>query len=439
MTPPKPVPRRGRVSLWRYLRMFRRDILSAQPAHLYRAKMAEFRAPFLRSVLVNDPDLLREVLIDRPGDFPKSRRVSAGLARLLGNSVFVTNGATWARQRRIVDQCFGADELKRVFPAMLAAADAAADRLGAETCDVEPHTSRAAADVIFRTLFSIPIDDVTARAVYDAFRTYARAQPLITPAAFFARLPAFHARRTRRAAQDVRRTIAALVADRRRTLARARAPGDLATRLMTATDPDTGEGLSDADALDQVAIFFLAGHETSAAALAWALYLVAGDQALQDQIAADWQGFSRDPSFSGLSKLGLARDVFRETLRLYPPVPMMVRESTAPETFRKRTLPRGTQVVISPWHIHRHEAHWDDPDAFRPDRWAEKPRREHYLPFSAGLRVCPGASFAMAEGVVLLSAIVARHRISQTRPPVPVAHLTTRSEGGITLAFSPRA
>lgn len=439
MTPPKPAARQGRVSLWRYLRMFRQDILSAQPEHLYRAKMAEFRAPFLRSVLVNDPALVREVLIDRPEAFPKSPRVTAGLQRLLGNSVFVTNGATWMRQRRIVEQCFGADELKRVFPAMLDAAQAAAVRPKIGPLDVEPLTSHAAADVIFRTLFSLPIDDQTAHAVYAAFRAYARAQPLVTPAAFFARLPAFHSRATRRAARDVRATISALVAARTEALVAGGAPDDLATRLMTAKDPETGAALSQEDALDQVAIFFLAGHETSAAALAWALYLVAGDAALQDKIAADWRAFLQDPVFSRLSKLGSARDVFRETLRLYPPVPMMVRETTEQETFRKRILGRGTQVVISPWHIGRHEDHWADPDAFRPDRWAEKPKREHYLPFSAGPRVCPGASFAMAEGAVLLSAIVARHTIARTHDPVPVAHLTTRSRDGIILDFQPRA
>ena len=439
MSAPKPVPRRGRVSLWRYLRMFQRDILSAQPEHLYRAKMAEFRAPFLRSVLANDPALVREVLIDRPGDFPKSPRVTAGLARLLGKSVFVTNGATWARQRRIVDQCFGAVELKSVFPAMLDAGEAAAARLPVGEVDCEPFASQAAADVIFRTLFSIPIDDVTARSVYDAFRAYARAQPLVTPAAFFARLPAFHRSKTREAARDVRRTIEALVQTRAAALKAGSAPEDLATRLLTARDPETGQVMDPAEALDQVAIFFLAGHETSAAALAWALYLVAGDAKLQDKIAAEWTDFSTDGSFSGLSKLPTARDVFRETLRLYPPVPMMVRETTAPETFRKRALPRGTQVVISPWHIGRHEAHWQKPDDFRPDRWARKPKREQYLPFSAGPRVCPGASFAMAEGVVLMSSILARHRVSQARPPVPVAHLTTRSKDGIILGFEPRA
>jgi len=438
MIAPKPAAREGRVSRWRYLRMFRADILSAQPAKLYRAKMAEFRAPFLRSVLVNTPELVREVLIERPGDFPKSPRVTAGLRRLLGNSVFVTNGETWARQRRIVEQCFGAPELRRVFPAMLDAGAAAADRLPEGEADIEPHASRAAADVIFRTLFSIPIDEPTATATYDAFRAYARSQPLLTPRAFLPFLPAFHRRRTRAAAAEVRRLIGRLVADRAAAIAAGQAPADLATRLMTATDPETGAPLSEADALDQVAIFFLAGHETSAAALSWALWLVAGDEALQETIARDWAVFSENPGFSALSRLATARDVFRETLRLYPPVPMMVREMTGPETFRGRSLPKGTQVVLSPWHIHRHEDYWEAPDAFDLRRWAEKPRREHYLPFSAGPRVCPGASFALAEGVVCLSAIVARHRIARRETPVPVAQLTTRSRDGIRLAFTPR-
>ncbi|MDJ1007455.1 MAG: cytochrome P450 [Paracoccaceae bacterium] len=438
MIPPKPAARSGPVSRWRYLRLFRDDILSAQPAKLYRAKMAEFRAPFLRSVLINTPELVREVLIERPGDFPKSPRVTAGLRRLLGNSVFVTNAKTWARQRRIVEQCFGAGELRRVFPAMLDAAAEAAGRLPDGEIDVEPETSRAAADVIFRTLFSLPIDEPTATATYAAFRSYARTQPLLTPRAFAFFLPAFHRRETRLAAAKVRGLIGRLVADRAAAIAAGTAPDDLATRLMTATDPETGQTLPEGEAADQVAIFFLAGHETSAAALAWALWLVADDEGLQSRIAADWRGFSSERSFQGLSKLPTARDVFREALRLYPPVPMMVRETTRRETFRGRALPKGTQVVISPWHIHRHEAYWEAPDAFDLSRWADKPLREHYLPFSAGPRVCPGASFALAEGVACLSEIVARHRVARRAVPVPVAQLTTRSRDGIRLAFSPR-
>ena len=159
MRPPKPPSRPDRVSLWRYMRLFRDDILSAQPARLYRAWMAEFRTPFFRSYLMNQPELVRTVLKDRPMDFPKSDRISEGLRPLLGNSVFLTNGAQWERQRRIIDPAFEGGRLRESFPAMWAASEAAATRLPEGVTEIEAQTSHAAADVIFRTLFSLPIED----------------------------------------------------------------------------------------------------------------------------------------------------------------------------------------------------------------------------------------------------------------------------------------
>ncbi|MEL7259479.1 MAG: cytochrome P450, partial [Pseudomonadota bacterium] len=123
--PPKPPSRQGRVSLWRYMRLFKQDLLSAQPARLYRAWMAEFRTPFFRSYLCNQPDLVSLVLKERPNDFPKSDRIREGLAPLLGDSVFVTNGETWKRQRRIIDPAFEGGRLRDTFPAMLAAGQGA--------------------------------------------------------------------------------------------------------------------------------------------------------------------------------------------------------------------------------------------------------------------------------------------------------------------------
>ena len=162
----------------------------------------------------------------------------------------------------------------------------------------------------------------------------------------------------------------------------------------------------------------------------------------QDKIAAEAADITGD--FSELSKLKDTRDVFRESLRLYPPVPMMVRETTRPEAFRGRDVKPGAQVVVSPWHLHRQSRLWDDPDGFDPTRWAtengKKCQREAYLPFSAGPRVCTGAGFAMIEGVVLLALLVRAYRfeIVAGREPVPVAHLTVRSRDGIWLRFVPR-
>lgn len=191
--------------------------------------------------------------------------------------------------------------------------------------------------------------------------------------------------------------------------------------------------------VDQVAIFFLAGHETSASALAWSLYMMALYPEWQAKVSEEAGALEGEFAFFDMSKLRLSRDVFRETLRLYPPVPMIVRETTCPEHFRDRDIKTGAQVVISPWHLRRHERIWDRPDAFDPARWGtdegRKCAREAYFPFSAGARVCPGAGFAMVEGPFLLSSVL---RAFEVRPvagtiPQPVAHLTVRAKDGIYL------
>ena len=150
------------------------------------------------------------------------------------------------------------------------------------------------------------------------------------------------------------------------------------------------------------------------------------------------------PSFSILNRLKFSRAVFREALRLYPPVPMFVREARCPETFRERPVPKGAQVVISPWHLHRHERIWDNPDGFDPARWESENGKEAqrcaYIPFSTGPRVCPGAGVAMAEGPLLLSLLTRafRFEVVAGAVPVPVAHLTVRGKDGIRLRLSPR-
>ena len=449
MIPPKPISRPDRVSLWRYLRLFRRDILSAQPERLYGAWMAEFRTPFFRSYLANDPGLVQTILRDRPRDFPKSDRIGEGLRPLLGQSVFLTNGPVWDHQRRIIDPAFERGRLAQSLPAMWEAGQAMVARVldqigqGAEI-EIEEVASHAAADVIFRTLFSIPIEDAIASAVFHEFRAYQRSQPILNLAAFVPLprwFPRFHRPETKRAAKRIRALITQLVDQRRKAIADGSAPDDLATRIMTTPDPETGQCFTAAEMVDQVAIFFLAGHETSASALGWALYCCAAAPEWQDRIAQEASALT-DPK--DVKRLTTSRDVFRETLRLYPPVPMMVRETTKAETFRKRAIPKAAQLVLSPWHLHRHTKLWDDPDAFDPSRWqsddTRQSARDAYMPFSAGPRVCPGAGFAMAEGPLLLSLLLRAVEVTPApgKTPQPVAHLTVRARDGIWLNVRPR-
>ncbi|WP_424973889.1 cytochrome P450 [Dinoroseobacter sp. S124A] len=444
---PKPAARAEKVSLWRYLQLFRRDILSAQPARLYRAWMAEFRTPFFRSYLVNDPEILREVLSDRPEDFPKSDRIGEGLRPLLGDSVFLTNGADWARQRRIIDPAFERGRVKDSFADMQASAGTAlarlAPRAAADLVEIEEVCAHAAADVIFRTLFSVPIEDEVAGQVFAAFRAHQRSQPILNLGAFLPLprwLPRGHRRATQDTARHLRRLITELTEARAAEIATGRAPRDLATKIMTTPDPETGARFSTDEMVDQVAIFFLAGHETSGSALAWALYLLAAAPEIQDRVRAELADL--DPctmAFADLSRLRLTRDVYREALRLYPPVPMMVREAQKSRRWRDRAIRKGAQVVLSPWHLHRHTRLWSDPDGFDPDRWQREETRESqrqaYMPFSAGPRVCPGAGFAMAEGTLLLAALVKRFAFTAdpAHVPVPEAHLTVRARHGIWL------
>jgi cytochrome P450 len=161
-------------------------------------------------------------------------------------------------------------------------------------------------------------------------------------------------------------------------------------------------------------------------------------------VAEEGRAFAEAPEFRGLAGLKFTRDVFREALRLYPAVPMMVREAAEADRLRDRDVARGTQVVLSLWHLHRNERLWTQPHGFDPDRWAREDAggcpRGAFLPFSAGPRVCPGAGLAMVEGPLFLALIFARWRVEavEGRVPVPVAQLTVRSRDGIWLAFRER-
>ncbi len=433
----------GVISMWHRAR---RNLFAALPAKLYRAWLAEMRTPFYSSYLANDPTLVRTALQERPMDFPKSEIIRAAIGDLLGRSVFVTNGAEWQRQRRIIDPAFEGGKLRATFPAMLDAAEAASDRLASRegVVEIEYETAHAAADVIFRTLFSVPITEAAAERTFQAFRRYQSAAPMVNMQDLM-RLPGWvprvgrRRRLQRRAAREIRALLLEFVEARAREIAAGTAPDDLATKIMTTTDPETGERFDAAEMVDQVAIFFLAGHETSASALAWTLYCLARDPEAQEAVAAEVRdAFDGPPAFSDLRKLPFTRDVFREGLRLYPPVPMMVRETARAEQMRGKEIRPGSAFILSPWHLQRHERIWDEPHLFDPWRWGRTDKatvRDAYMPFSAGPRVCTGAGFAMQEGVLFLASLVGRFRFAavEGREPVPMAQLTVRSQEGIWL------
>ena len=411
-------------------RAFRSDMFASQPARLYRAKMAEMKAPFYRSFTVLDAALARQVLEDSDG-FPKSDVLAATLGPLLGRSVFVTNGPEWARARAMIDPAFSGGRVREMAPQMVGATRSMLAEIRAGTVEVEALTARATADVILRVLFSRPIDDVLAGSIFTAFQEYQRAQPLASIADLL-RLPKWipRRRRGREAAHALRTLVADMIAQRDGS------ETDLLARLVEARDGATGTGFSDDELVDQAVMFLLAGHETSASALSWALYCLALSPNAQARAAAEV--IACGPT--EFAKMPYLRDVWREVLRLYPPVPMLPRQAATATTLRNRKVRAGDPVILSPWHTGRHELEWDRPHEFDPERWAVRVPQHAWFPFSAGPRICPGAGFATAEGVIMLAMILKDWQLDVISgdEPRPVAHLTVRSADGIRVKFSPR-
>ena len=452
--PPMPPERPEKLAFWRIWLRARKNLFAALPRKLYRAWLTEVRTPWYNSYMPNQPDLVRRILVEEPDQFPKSDIVRQTIGDLLGQSVFVTNGENWKRQRRIIDPSFEGGKLRETFGPMLAAAQEMSERLDqladGAAHEIEIETSHAAADVIFRTLFSQPITTEAATRVFHAFRRYQLAAPMMSPADLM-RIPDWFPRlgpsrwKKGRAAREIRGLLMQFVEQRRHEIDAGTAPQDLATAIMTTSDPVTGDTFDEAEMADQMAIFFLAGHETSASALAWALYLIANSPDVQERMHAEAAPvFSGEPTLSDMRKLAFTRDVFRETLRLYPPVPMMIRETTCPVQMRDKQIAAGSPTIVSCWHMGRHERIWDRPHAFDPDRWktpeGKQSARDAWIPFSTGPRVCTGAAFGMQEGILLLGLLVSRFRFSAVpdRVPEPMAHLTVRSRNGIWLNIQRR-
>lgn len=425
----------------------------------YRMKMGEVHLPGVDLYMVNEPSLVRQVLVADAAQFPKNELMGDALRPLLGDSIFTTNGAQWQRQRAMMEPAFAQARVHVAFPVMRAATEDMLKRLaalpdGAEH-DVEIEMTHVTADIIFRTIFSMPMEGPDAHRVFESFARYQALAPrLILPSVFGVRWLVFpwDVLRSRRAAGEIRTLLADLVRPRFEAHRGGctQAHTDILEAFLQARDPVTGDAFGFEELVNQVAMLFLAGHETSASALTWALYLVAKSPDVQTRMHAEVMALEsttnpdKPVDASEMKSLELTWNVFRETLRLFPPVGFIARESAQTCPMRDKTVGKGASVVVSPWLIHRHRDLWDDPDAFNPDRYANNASRESlrnaYLPFSMGPRVCMGAAFALQEAVLILSSM-ARHYALEAVPghvPQPVGRLTIRSENGVRLRLHRR-
>ena len=420
----------------------------------YSMKMGEFTGIRRRFYFLTQPDIVDRILGEDVERYPKSDLMGTILYQILGNGVFVSNGEVWKRQRRMMNPAFEFARISEVFPLMMQAADAMRERLDkvADGRDVamDFEMTHVTADIIFRTIFSEPIPPEDAESIFDAFNNY-QELAYIHGVWNMAGLPqALSIPRLRaiRHARNIRGPLARMVRKRFELLETnpENKPQDILQSLIEAQDND-GSKFTEKELIDQIAVMFLAGHETSASALSWALYLVAQDRDIQDRMHAETElAFGQEGGLQPrhFKFLKLTRDVFRETLRLYPPVSFVPRDITVPETMRDKKLKKGSAIFISLWLMQRHREIWKNPDTFDPDRFSRDDEKEAirsaYMPFSQGPRVCLGASFALQEAAIILSMIVHHYEIApvEGHVPRPVARLTLRSENGIRLRLRKR-
>lgn len=400
--------------------------------------------------LLSHPVLAEEVLVKQADVFAKvyDPNRPTGLALVLGNGLLTSGGELWRRQRRLIQPMFQRARVARMSIQMVEAAEQMlarwAQRRPGEPCDVAAEMMQLALEVVTRTMFSTsllkdvgslgPSLLVLIRYAFRSFHNPVRL-PLWVPTA--------SNREFLRAKQLVDRMIYGLIEERRRSGARR---DDLLDALLWTVDPETGKGLSEQQQRDELLTIAAAGHETTANALTWTWYLLAGNPTaafrLREELADVLGG--RAPTIDDLPRLSYTRAVFEEALRLYPPAPAVQRRATRDTAVGGQPLPAGSIVLVSLWNIHRHPAFWEQPEQFDPDRFAgHRAGSDHhaaFLPFGSGPRTCIGNHFAMVEGVLLLALIAQRYElylVPDARVEMELA-VTLRPRYGLPMILRPR-
>ncbi len=412
---------------------------------------ADFERPIAigRSILglraaAHDPAAVRRVLLDNAANYRKDELQLRILRPGLGNGIVTAEGESWRLQRRLLAPLFAPRQVAEFAAAIQSVAAATLERLGRRrdgaVTDVGELMSRMTLEVLEQTLFSQGLGREPSefqRAVTSYLNSFGRLDPLdlLGAPAFLPRLGRL---RGRPALKFFNEAVDTIVDSRKALLARGgEAPRDLLTLLLGAKDPETGLGMPDDDIRANIVTFILAGHETTANGLTWALYLLSQSPQWRER-AEDEADLvydpRRPPSFDDCKVL---RAVFEEALRLYPPAATLTRQAISDDEILGVRIPAGTVIAISPYVLHRRRGLWDDPDAFDPGRFLGE-RRERidrfaYIPFGAGPRVCIGMAFSIQEAIIILANLLRAFRFDlvEAHPVMPRQRVTLRPRSGM--------
>jgi cytochrome P450 len=390
-------------------------------------------------ILLSRPDYVQQVLVFQPNKFHKSKLSKEATERLLGQGLLINEGDSWRRQRRLAQPAFHKHRINEYSSAMLECAQAQIQQWrDGETRDVAQEMMELTLDAAVRTLFGTTIPGEAqhvGRAMTFLMRySLGRARkPIQIPASW----PTPKNRRANREYEFLDSLVYRIISERKSQ------PGsnhrnDLLSLLMGAMDED-GSQMTPKQLRDETMTLFLAGHETTALTLSWTWYLLGQNPAAQTRLREELRDVlgGRPPEIADLARLPYLHAVINEVLRLYPPAYILARVAIAPFRIGEYDFPAGETVLLSQWVMHRDPRYYDDPDAFRPERWldglADRLPPGAYFPFGDGPRRCIGQGFAMLESALVIATIAQRFafRLAPGRSAVPEPLVTLRPKHGI--------
>ncbi|MGH3520468.1 MAG: cytochrome P450 [Haloechinothrix sp.] len=406
-----------------------------------------------RVFIVSRPELVAHVLVGNQANYRKARTYKP-LTELLGNGLLTNEGEDWARQRKLVQPMFARRHVDEFAPSMVDAATHAMDRWAARppgtVVDVAEGMSALTLDVVGRALFSA---DLTGEAgamgpamatVLESFIRTVR-NPLFMLVPDFHRWPTPARLRSRSSEEHLRAVVDGLIARRRASPDHA-GPHDLLDMLLAARDEATGAPMHEQQIRDELMTFMLAGHETTANALAWTLMLLSQHPDARTVVEAEVDEVlsGRAATAQDAGKLQWTTAVLSESMRLYPPAWIIEREAAGDDELDGVRVAEGNVVATPPYLVHRNPVHWPNPEGFEPERFLGDAARERhrfaYLPFGGGRRQCVGGGFAMLEAILLLATITQRFRLDLVPGyrPEPTPTVTLRPAGAIPMTLHPR-
>lgn len=444
-----PKPYKNKASTLLTFLLKRRSWLDGLYERSYKMQTGYVKMPNFDLYVINDTKEVKRMMVDEVREFPKSAFLHELLSPLLGESIFTTNGEVWKKQRELLRPSFEMTRINKVFNLMSEAVADMMDRFSKypnhAVIEVDEAMTFITADVIFRTIMSSKLDEEKGKKILNAFVTF-QEQSVHTAMRRMFRFPKWlsyvlgDCKRAK--AGDVIRQVLSDIIKPRYDMGDNAEFEDILGSLLLVVDADTNKRFSFEEILDQVAMLFLAGHETTASSLTWTLYLLSlypkEQEKAYEEITQVLQGGVVE--ISHLRQFKYLTNIFKESLRLYPPVGFFAREAKKDTQVRDKLIKKGSGVVIAPWLIHRHEEFWTNPNGFNPSRFEGEYKKDAYLPFGVGERICIGQGFAMQEAILILANILKTYKLELEEGFVPdvVGRLTVRSANGMRIKFSKR-